>query len=330
MYEQQLDLFSSAGIQAECPLPQSMESRPAATALDDQALIAAIPESNLADSIALATEAGRRGLTTAVHSLERLCRRFSGFGIDRMVPEQDAALRALAVISGSEAAEAVSQLIVRGVVQGPALNLAVSTAARIGSTLPANVLCSLLRHPDPDIRASACGCARRRPELISAMIDLLDDLNQGVARSAACALGQIGRIEARPMLAKLLREEPSEEVIDAVSSIADEECMVQLGRIARTEPALSDAALNALEDIDQPRANAIATAVRKCWRHSSAAVPQNGSDRMRRGHGAATLDPPQMIGALVIAGSGRTGRLTQARDQRRRRRHLHPRSQGGR
>ena len=95
------------------------------------------------------------------------------------------------------------------------------------------------------------------------MIDLLDDLNQGVARSAACALGQIGRIEARPMLAKLLREAPSEEVIDAVSSIADEECMVQLGRIARTEPALSDAALNALEDIDQPRANAIATAVSK-------------------------------------------------------------------
>jgi hypothetical protein len=44
---------------------------------------------------------------------------------------------------------------------------------------------------------------------------------------------------------------------------------------------------------------------------------------MRRGHGAATLDPPQMIGALVIAGSGRTGRLTQARDERRRRRHLH-------
>jgi HEAT repeat protein len=94
------------------------------------------------------------------------------------------------------------------------------------------------------------------------MIDLLDDLNQGVARSAACALGQIGRIEARPMLAKLLREEPSEEAIDAVSSIADEACMVQLGRIARTEPGLFHAALNALEDIDQPRANAIATAVR--------------------------------------------------------------------
>jgi len=138
----------------------------------------------------------------------------------------------------------------------------VSTAAQIGSALPADVLGSLLRHPDPGIRASVCGCACRRPELISVMIDLLDDLNQSVARSAACALGQIGRIEARPMLAKLLREEPSEEVIDAVSSIADEECMVHLGQIARTKPVLSDAALNALEDIDQPRANAIATAVR--------------------------------------------------------------------
>jgi HEAT repeat protein len=239
-----------------------MELRPTATALDDQALIAAIPESNLADSIALAAEAGRRRLAAAVPSLETLCQRFSGFGIDRMVPEQVAALQALAVISGREAAQAVSRLIVRRVVQGPALNLAVTTAARIGSTMPADVLQSLLRHPDPGIRASVCGCARRRPELISVMIDLLEDLNQGVARSAAYALGQIGRIEARPMLAKLLREDPSEELIDAVSSIADEECLVQLGRIARTEPALSDAALNALEGIDQPRANAIATAIR--------------------------------------------------------------------
>jgi hypothetical protein len=47
------------------------------------------------------------------------------------------------------------------------------------------------------------------------------------------------------------------------SWIADEECLVQLGRIARTEPALSDSALNALDGIDQSRANAIATSIRK-------------------------------------------------------------------
>jgi hypothetical protein len=108
MCEQQLDLFSSPGIQADRPLRLRIELRPAATVLDDQALIAAIPNSNLADSIALAAEAGRRRLTAAIPSLEALCRRFSGFGIDRVVPEQAAALQALAAIGGREAARAVS------------------------------------------------------------------------------------------------------------------------------------------------------------------------------------------------------------------------------
>jgi HEAT repeat protein len=178
------------------------------------------------------------------------------------VPEQAAALHALGIIGGGEAAQAISRLIVRAAVQGPALALAVSTAARLGSTLPVDVLQSLLRHTDPDIRAGACGCAGRHPGVIAAMIDLLDDLNRNVARSAACALGQMGRIEARPVLARLLREEPSPDVIDAAASVADEECMVALGRIARSEPALSDAALDALEGIDHPRADAIAAAIR--------------------------------------------------------------------
>lgn len=263
MREQQLDLFSPVATEVDRSPPVSIKICTAASVLDDRALIDAIADSNLCESIALAAEAGRRRLASAIPGLEMLCRRFSGFGIERMVPEQAAALQALAAIGGREAAHAVSQLIVRAVVQGPTLNVAVNAAARIGSALPADVLGSLLRHPDPDVRAGVCACVRRRPELISVMIDLLDDLNPIVARSAACALGQIGRIEARPMLAKLLREEPSEEVIDAVSSIADEECMVELGQIARTEPGLSDAALNALDDIDQPRADAIATAVRR-------------------------------------------------------------------
>jgi hypothetical protein len=158
MCEQQLDLFSSAGIRAEWSLPQSIERRPAPALLDDQALAAAILESNLADTVALATEAGQRRLAAAVPSLEALCRRFSGFGIDRMVPEQAAALRTLGMIGGREAAQKISRLIVRAAVQGPALALAVSTAARLGSQLPVDVLQSLLRHADPDIRASACGC----------------------------------------------------------------------------------------------------------------------------------------------------------------------------
>ena len=99
MWDQQLDLFSSAGIRAELPLapasegrPQRVEHRLSAAVLDDEALIAAIPEANLADSFALAAEAGRRHLAGAVPSLEALIRRFAGFGVERMVPEQAAAL----------------------------------------------------------------------------------------------------------------------------------------------------------------------------------------------------------------------------------------------
>jgi hypothetical protein len=262
MLEQQLDLFSAADFPVERPLPQDLALRPAVVDLDDEALIAAIPAANLGDSTALTAEAARRRLAAAIPALEALCRRFSGFGIDQMVPEQSAALRALAAIGCRDAAQAVSLLIQRGVVQGPALGLAVAVAARLHAILPVDVLWSLLRHADPDIRANACRCARRQPELIAVMIDLLDDLNQAVARSAACALGQMGRIEARPSLVSLLREEPSEELIDAISSVADEECIVLLGRIARSMPALSDVTLDTLESIDHDRARTIAVAIR--------------------------------------------------------------------
>jgi hypothetical protein len=183
MLEQQLDLFSANGITVEQPFPLRRPLFPVARDLEDEALIAAIPPASLDHYAA----AARRRLTAAIPALEALCRRFAGFGIDHMVPEQSAALRALAAIGSRDAAQAVSLLILRGVVQGPALGLAVAVAAQLHATLSVDVLRSLLRHADPDIRANACRCACRQPELIAVMIDLLGDLNQAAARSAACA-----------------------------------------------------------------------------------------------------------------------------------------------
>ena len=57
MPEQQLDLFSAAGIPAEQPLPQALARRPAVVDLDDHELIAAIPAA--ARSAMLADRAGR-------------------------------------------------------------------------------------------------------------------------------------------------------------------------------------------------------------------------------------------------------------------------------
>jgi hypothetical protein len=46
---------------------------------------------------------------------------------------------------------------------------------------------------------------------------------------AVCALGRMGRTEARPALLRLLREAPSAAVIDSTSAVADEECLVIFG-----------------------------------------------------------------------------------------------------
>jgi hypothetical protein len=231
--------------------------------MNDAALIAAIPESSLADSALLAAEAGRRRLGQAIPALAALCRRFAGFGADRLVPEQAAALAALVAIGGAEAAQAVSGMICRAVMQGPTLGVAVAAVAELNGTLPADILESLLQHADPRIRADACRCARRFPETIALLAGLLNDPDRTVASAAACALGRLGRSDARSALKELLRERPSRDVVEAVSAIADEECMVLLGRLARTAPDLADAALDALESMDHPRASAIAAAVRQ-------------------------------------------------------------------
>jgi hypothetical protein len=75
-------------------------------------------------------------MTAAVPALEALCRRFAGFGADRMVPEQAAAIDALARIAGSDAAKALARLIARKTVQGSCLQRAVTAAACLEAKLP--------------------------------------------------------------------------------------------------------------------------------------------------------------------------------------------------
>ena len=65
------------------------------------ALIAAIVDARPADCGDLAAEVVRRGLIEAVPAFEALCRRFKGFGLDYPVPEQVAAVNALAALGGA-------------------------------------------------------------------------------------------------------------------------------------------------------------------------------------------------------------------------------------
>jgi hypothetical protein len=85
---EQLDLFSVSAEAAE-RLPTGRATGPviACNTLDDDNLVAAILNAGLRDCLALAAEAGRRRLHAAITVLEALCQRFTGFGVDRIVPE---------------------------------------------------------------------------------------------------------------------------------------------------------------------------------------------------------------------------------------------------
>jgi len=260
---EQLDLFSVSTGPAERDVARRMtEPGIACGTLDDNSLLAAIPNAGIRDSVALVAEAGDRGLAAAIPVLEALCGRFAGFGADRIVPEQAAALDALVMIGGSDAAQTLVRLIAKRIVQGPCLQQAVAAASRVGAKFSVGTEVELLRHDNPQVRAAACRCTRAWPEAVPLLHDLLDDLHPEVRKSAACALGRMGRTEVRAILVRYLQEEPTVELVDAIAPIADDECIVLLGRVARAAPRLSATALDALLSIDHPRAEQIAAALR--------------------------------------------------------------------
>jgi hypothetical protein len=236
--------------------------------LSDAALIAALPDAQLADACALAAEAGRRRLGGAVSELVALCNRFVGFGVDCSVPEQVAALEVLGAIGGPEASRSVSQMIVKGIVQGPNLAAAVAAASKLGVILPPDAALPLLRHANPSVRAAACACVRAGGDIVATLIELLADLNGEVATAAAYVLGGMGRKEARDSLKRRLTERPSPRVIEAVAGVADEEVIVLLARIGRKRPDLANSVLSALDEIDHARATAAASGLRSWLSHS--------------------------------------------------------------
>lgn len=254
---QQLDLFAAGGVRPAAVADGRARETVRVAELSDAQLIESIPSAGLSDCAALTEESVRRGLRAAVPALEALCRRFRGFGLHRAVPEQISALHALAALGGTDAVAAVRRLIATAVVQGPGLREAVSAAASLRCRLPDDAAVSLLRHADPEVRGPACRCAPNTGRVVDLLLELLGDLHEPVATAAACALGRIGRAEARPVLLQLLRRAPCAEVIEAVTRFADEEVVVLLGRIARSHTTLREAALAALEDIDTPRSAAV-------------------------------------------------------------------------
>jgi HEAT repeat protein len=281
MNAEQLDLFRDFG--GASVRPSAALGAPSTfdvAELDNHGLLAGLADAALADSLTLLAEVGHRRMVAAVPLLRDLCRRHAGFGARRPIPEQIAALNALHAIGTREAALAVAEAIERGWVEGPALAVAAWCAGRLHANLSAETVAMLLQHPDPGVRVAGCGCARPYPAITVLLGQLMGDLRRPVAEAAACALGRLGRTEARPALAALLERAPSEEVIEAAGAVADEPTLVLIGRIARSGSKLAPAALAALEGSDHPHAAKIRATIVPPGSASASARSTAASQRM--------------------------------------------------
>ncbi len=231
--------------------------------LSDAELIAVLPRARQNEASGLAQEAARRGLAGAVPALEALCRRFSGFGLDREITEQVAALSGLASLGGAAAGDSVTRLIVSGAVRGPGLRVALDVASGLTCRLPPDLVAAFLRVDAPSVREAACRCARGGAAAIAALVELLLDLHPTVVHAAALALGRLGRDEGRAVLRQLLGTAPSAEVVHALAGIAEEDDWVRLGQTAVRVPDLAAVVLTVLEESEEARAVAVADGVRR-------------------------------------------------------------------
>ncbi|HET6605214.1 MAG TPA: HEAT repeat domain-containing protein [Rhodopila sp.] len=252
-------MFAGGFVESGSAPPALTPPAETAMAWTDAELIAALPDAVGVRGRSVIAEIGRRRLVQAISGLAAICRRFKGFGLERRVAEQADALQALSEIGGRDAAAAVTRLIGDDVIQGPTLAVAMAAAAALQCRLPASAASALLRHPDPAIRAAAACCATEHPSTLSVMIDLLDDLHPPVVTAAVRTLAHWGRAEARPELLRRLNADPTAELIAAAVGVADDAIVVTLGRIGRVRPDLTKAVLEALAEIDDPRAAILLT-----------------------------------------------------------------------
>jgi hypothetical protein len=240
----------------------------------DDALCASIAVVDLSNAVETLGEVARRRLAGAIPHLAALIRRFKGFETRGTIIEQTEALAALVAIGGAEAAAVVKSAIERGEFNLANLGTALAAAARLGVRLEPRVVEAALGHDDAEIRLAACAFASARPSLIALLVERLGDQDKRVAIAAACALGDIGRVEARPVLMAALKTSPSVAVIGSAANVADEALLVQLGKLAREADRFHDAVVEALDDCD----SALAASLRRNLVHARASSSMNRGD----------------------------------------------------
>ena len=244
----QFDLFGDRPAAAPGPRPASRPLRP--DTLSDDEILDRLPAAGIRDALLLCSLVAERKLgDRAVPALDRLWRRFKGFGRERRLPEQEAVVKTLALIGTKGARDLLARIVTAADLPPPLLPTALRAALAAGLGLPRGFTGPLMRHADPEVRELAAGLGQfGRPD-IAALEGLIDDTHPPARKAAAVALGRLGGVSAKAVLLEELERDPTSEIVTALSGIADDDIAVHLGRCAGTHPALAETIAAELEEM---------------------------------------------------------------------------------
>ena len=252
----QLDLFDERRPADERPQTRTEgeSTTLALKALPDSELVKRVAHANLAIVDTLADEIVARSLTAAVPALERLWRRFHGFGINLPFREQSAVLETLSRLEGPEAYSALRRIALGPGVPDSLLPAVLRAAADKRLDLPASFVEEFLVHQDSEIREPAFALAHAANVSVLRLREGLSDRLDSIRRDAAVALAFRGDASGRDVLITVLAHAPSVELIDALGAICDEEAIVELGRCAMRFPEFAPQVVAILRELESPKA----------------------------------------------------------------------------
>ncbi len=259
-HARQLDLFDErrpADAGSERQTEKESTSVALAT-LPDSELVELVAHADLSTIDALSEEVVTRSLEAAVPALERLWRRFHGFGINRPFREQGAVLETLARLSGPDVDSALRRIALGPNVPDSLLPVVLRVAADKQLELPASFVANFLDHGDAAIREPAFALAITANVPVLRLRIGLSDRLISIRRAAAVALASQGDASGRDVLISSLAHAPSVDLIEALGAIGDDEAIVALGRCATNFSEFAPRVVTLLRDLDSPRAERLA------------------------------------------------------------------------
>ena len=231
--------------------------------LSDGELLARLEEADPRDIEHVCSEVLSRSLMAAVPLLEGLWRRFVGFGVTKPLPEQICVLRTLARLDHETARAALKGIVSSNRLPASLRDVALQAATEARITVPPEFLQLFLKNPDPDVRTVAFSLSHQAGLPSSIVRQGLGDLSASVRREAAITLGLRGFRDVRAILLNELEGQPSDTLIAALAAIWDDDVIVHLGRCAAAHPAHAELIADLLEEMDDPRALAVARRLRE-------------------------------------------------------------------